>query len=59
MGVEPASTIEDTQLTHFMLRPIRQKRPKCQTEVHGGYTEHCAADASGLSAPWPNARAGP
>src|ERR1700676_805025 len=35
----PPAAIEYTQLTHFALRPIRQKRPKRQTEVHGRYTE--------------------
>jgi hypothetical protein len=39
VGFEPATAIGHTLLTHFTLRPIRQKRPKRQSEVHGGYTE--------------------
>jgi hypothetical protein len=39
-GVALRRSTETTQLTHFTLRPMRQKRPKRQTEVHGGYTEH-------------------
>src|ERR1700704_2920891 len=56
VGVVPTPAIGYTYLTHFTLRPIRQKRPKRQTEVHGGYTDHCPADISGLTARSPNTR---
>src|ERR1700694_4556751 len=44
VGFEPTAAIGYTQVTHFTLRPIRQKRPKRQTEVHRRYTEHCRAN---------------
>ena len=38
-GVALHRSTETTQLIHFTLRSIRQKRPKRQSGVHGGYTE--------------------